>query len=41
MTIAELQIVHGKVTTREIADVLTWAAANRVMLACRFEELQR
>jgi hypothetical protein len=33
--------VHGKVAVREIADVLTWAADNRAMLAATFEELQR
>lgn len=41
VTIAELKIVHGKVATREIADVLAWAKANRTMLAAKFEELQQ
>ena len=41
VTIAEPKIVHGKVTVREIADVLAWAENNRAMLATRFEELQR
>ena len=42
VTIAEQKIVHSKVAAREItADVLTWAADNRAMLAATFEELQR
>lgn len=41
VTIAELKIVYGKVAVREIADVLSWAAANRSMLATKFKELQR
>lgn len=41
VTIAELEIVHGRVTPREIADVLAWAGANQAMLATMFEELQR
>ena len=41
VTIAELEIVHGKVAVREIADVLAWAGENRAMLAATFEELQR
>lgn len=35
------QIIHGKVATREIADVLAWARDNRETLAKTFEELQR
>lgn len=41
VTIADLKIVHGKVAAREIANVLVWASANRLMLATMFEELQR
>lgn len=41
VTIAELEIAHGRVTAREIADVLAWAGANQAMLATLFEELQR
>ncbi|WP_262966131.1 DUF4160 domain-containing protein [Methylobacter psychrophilus] len=41
VTIAELKIVHGRVSTREIADVLAWAKINRDRLATQFEELQR
>ncbi|MBS4097691.1 MAG: DUF4160 domain-containing protein [Sulfuricella sp.] len=36
-----LEIIHGKVAAREIADVLAWAKANREMLAAKFEELQQ
>jgi len=41
VTISDLTIVHGKVAAREIANVLTWAEANRPMLAATFEELQQ
>jgi hypothetical protein len=41
VTIAEQKIVYGKVTAREIAEVLTWAAKNRTKLAAKFKELQR
>lgn len=41
VTIAELQIVYGKVAAREISEVLSWAAENRRMLAVKFKELQR
>jgi len=40
VTIVDLKIVHGKVQTREIAEVLAWADINRDMLAAKFEELQ-
>ena len=40
VTIADLEIVHGKVAAREIADVLAWAKSNRATLAAKFEELQ-
>ena len=39
--IGALEILHGNIAAREIADVLAWADANRVMLAAKFEELQR
>ena len=41
VTIAGLEIVHGKVALREIADVLAWAHSKRSMLAAKFEELQQ
>jgi hypothetical protein len=41
VTIAELKIVYGKVVAREITEVLSWAAANRRMLAAKFKEWQR
>jgi hypothetical protein len=33
VTIAELRIVHGKVSAREIDDALAWAKINRDMYA--------
>jgi len=36
-----LEIIHGKVSLREIADVLMWANDNQDFLMDRFEELQR
>ena len=41
VTIATLEIIHGKVVEREISDVLTWAKANQEMLGRIFEELQK
>lgn len=41
VAIATLEIIHGKVAAREIADALTWAKAHQAMLASKFEELQR
>lgn len=41
VAIATLEILHGKVAAREIAEVLAWARSNRTMLAEKFEELQR
>jgi len=38
--IGALEILHGHIAAREIADVLAWADANRAMLAAKFEELQ-
>lgn len=40
ITIHGLEIVHGKVVAREIAQELSWAKANRELLARLFEELQ-
>lgn len=34
------EIIHGKVASREINDVLAWAKVNREKLAEIFEELQ-
>ena len=39
--IDDLKIIHGKVTVREIAEVLDWARSNQMLLAKKFEELQR
>jgi hypothetical protein len=39
--IDNLEIIHGKVTAREIPDVLDWARANQQFLAEKFEEFQR
>lgn len=36
-----VEILHGKVAAREIAEVLAWAKSNRETLAARFEELQQ
>lgn len=36
-----VEIIHGKVAAREIAEVLTWAKSNRETLAAKFEELQQ
>lgn len=41
VAIATLEILHGKVAAREIAEVLAWAKSNQAMLADRFEELQQ
>ena len=41
VAIATLEILYGKVATREIADVLAWARANQARLAEKFEELQQ
>ena len=41
VAIATLEIIHGKVAVREIADVLIWARANQEMLTRKFEELQK
>ena len=35
-----LEIVHGRVSAREIAEALSWASGNREMLATMFKELQ-
>jgi hypothetical protein len=36
-----VEIIHGKVAAREIAEVVAWAASNRETLAAKFEELQQ
>ena len=36
-----IQIIYGKIATREIAEVLEWAYANRSILAAKFQELQQ
>ena len=41
VAIATLEILHGKIFEREIADVLDWAKDYRVLLADKFEELQQ
>lgn len=38
--IRTLQILHGGVAEREIAEALDWARSNRESLAAIFEELQ-
>lgn len=38
--IATVEIINGSVSAREVADILTWARANREMLFAKFEELQ-
>jgi hypothetical protein len=35
-----VEIIHGKVTGREVAAVLDWAAAQREFLAAKFKELR-
>ena len=41
VTINTVEIIHGKVAAREIAEVLAWAKSNRETLAAKFEELQQ
>jgi len=41
VAIATLEILHGRVSRREIAEVLAWAAECRDELLSQFEELQR
>ena len=36
-----VEIIHGKIPAREIAEVLAWAKSNRKTLAAKFEELQQ
>ena len=38
--IDDLEIIHGKIAAREIADVLEWAGGNQRFLHDKFEELQ-
>jgi hypothetical protein len=39
--IEPLEIIHGRVAAREIAEVLAWAAERQALLAEIFEDLQR
>lgn len=41
VAIATLEILHGKIAAREIAEMLAWAKCNKAMLADKFEELQQ
>lgn len=41
VAIATLEVIHGRVAVRELAEVLAWADAHRVCLADKFEELQQ
>ena len=41
VSIHPVEIIYGRVSAREIAEVLTWAKARQVWLARTFEELQR
>ncbi len=41
IAISDLEILHGKVSRRELIEVLQWAADNRKMLLATFEELQK
>src|SRR5690606_16997008 len=36
-----LQIIHGKVPARELAEALAWASQNRLLLMQKFEEYWR
>ena len=38
--IATLEIIHGKIAQREIAEALAWAATQQYFLLAKFEELQ-
>jgi hypothetical protein len=35
-----LEIIHGKIAQREIAEALAWAATQHSFLLAKFEELQ-
>lgn len=35
-----LEIIHGKITKREIAEAMAWAATQRPLLLAKFEEFQ-
>ena len=39
--IAPLEIIHGRVAAREIAEVLAWASERQAWLTQTFEDLQR
>lgn len=36
-----VEIIYGKVPSREIAEVLDWANSRRAFLSAKFEELQQ
>lgn len=36
-----MDIIYGKLTRREIAEVLDWAKSKRAFLSAKFEELQQ
>ncbi len=38
--IDSLEIIHGKIAQREIAEALVWAATQQYFLLAKFEELQ-
>ena len=38
--IDSLEIIHGKIAQREIAEALAWAATQQYFLLEKFEELQ-
>ena len=41
VSIDPIEIIHGRVATREITEVLAWAKARQAWLAQTFEELQQ
>ena len=41
VSIDPVEIIHGRVAAREIAEVLAWAKERQSWLAQTFEELQR
>lgn len=41
VAIYPIEIIHGRVAAREIAEVLAWAKERQAWLAQTFEELQR
>lgn len=41
IAISDLEILQGKVSHRELSEVLQWAKGNREMLLTKFEEMQK